>query len=130
MIKIKFPISMTYKKYECFFKIYQPDSEGDINITLKMNTINDSKTYRWVYGNVKDFNVVGSDSFFKSLVEFNDELRHLSFVWEGQPNCYANGKYIKGSMLYCIPIYDGANNIKQIVEDYPFPAMRYIKSLE
>jgi len=32
--------------------------------------------------------------------------------------------------LYSIPIYDGNHNIKQIVEDYPFPAMHYIKSLE
>lgn len=129
MRKIQFPIHMQYKKYECFFRIYQPDSNGDINITLRMNTINDAKNYRWVYGNIKDFDEVGSAGFFQPLIEFDDELRHLSFAWEGQDPRYSNGKYIKGSILYSIPIYDGNHNMKQIVEDYPFPAMRYIKSL-
>lgn len=129
MRKIQFPIPMQYKKYECFFRIYQPDSNGDINITLRMNTINDTKTYHWVYGNIRDFDEVGSAGFFQSLIEFDDELRHLSFAWEGQDHRYSNGKYIKGSILYSIPIYDGNHNMKQIVEDYPFPAMRYIKSL-
>lgn len=129
MKKIEFPISMQYKKYECFFRIYQPDFKGDIFITLQMNTINDEETHCWVYGNTKDFDEVGSTRFFQPLIEFYDELHHLTFAWEGQDHRYSNGKYFKGSMLYSIPIYDGNHNIKQIVEDFPFPAMHYIKSL-
>lgn len=130
MNRVEFPISQQYKKFECFFRAYDPDSQGNINITLRMNTVNDTKTYRWAYGNIKDYEEVGSEAFFKPLIELDDELRHLAFVWEGQDHRYSNGKYIKASKLYAMPVFDGKENIKQVSEDEPFPAMRYVKSLK
>ena len=126
---LKFPISKTYKKFECFFRVYDPDYEGNINITLRLNTVNDNKTYRWVYSNVQRLNGTSREEFFKPLVDLDDELHHLRYTREGQEPQFANGKYIKCGVLYAIPIFDGNESFKQIADEEPFPAIGYIKTL-
>lgn len=106
---INYPFESEYKKFECYFRIYKPDNNGDINITLRLNVINDKNTYRWTYGNIKDYNVVGEDAFFEPLKVLLNELYKLKYCWEWEGG-QENKRYILGSNLIWAPVYNGDTN--------------------
>lgn len=106
MKNIRFPIPTRFKSELCFFFVFGPDSEGDINVTLRLNTACDQNTYRWVYANVNSCDMTDLKAFFKPLVLLYDELQHLEFSWKKQEKYYADGKYIKRGVLNTMPVAD------------------------
>lgn len=128
VIPKKIPIPKVLNKFECYFHIYDTDETGNINITLRLNTINDSNTYRWTYSNVNEHKYVDENTFFKPLLDLYGELQHLEYAWESQEDKYINGKYIKGGLLYAMAVFDGGENCREIKRNYG-SYMEYIKSL-
>lgn len=108
--KIDYPFNSEGKEFEYYYKVYKPNANGDINIVLRLNIVNDKDTYRWTYGNIKDYDLVGAAKFFKPLKELIKELNELEFCWEWEDKPDKK-KYIVGSFLIHVPVYDGNTNL-------------------
>lgn len=118
---------LIFRRDICYFFVIA--NESQITCFLRMNTINDNHRYKWIYADAPFMDGISVETFCAPLKGLLDELEHLEFAWECQSERYANGTYIKGSLLYNLPIYDGKMNYTTISNPNCMGFMPYILSL-